>query len=286
VVWDRVDGFLPNEAADLSARYATLDEAMLWCGRHPHCGGFTFGASVEERGGAVLHVAFKRTTEWFPDPQRTWASYIRRLTPCALALYSHRSGLTCCQGACRACPLEDAELVVKCEPVIAMQHGAFPTCSALEAPAAPLDGGGSRSWPPLRVMNIARAGIAIPMHEASTGRSISACSQMGLPVRASVVEVVLCRAPTQPKSSGWECNAPVTRTPVAPQAGRRALSHRTLAYRRVCARERDPDRHPAELTPCSEADHGTQLAQSGLKWRVGAWLPEAVLSAQPSYGMV
>jgi hypothetical protein len=157
VVWDRVDGFLPNEAADLSARYATLDEAMLWCGRHPHCGGFTFGASVEERGGAVLHVAFKRTTEWFPDPQRTWASYIRRLTPCELALHSHRSGLTCCQGAC---PLEDAELVVECEPAIAMQHGAFPTCSALEAPAAPLDSGGSRSWPPLRVMNIARAGIA------------------------------------------------------------------------------------------------------------------------------
>ncbi|KAJ1623284.1 hypothetical protein T492DRAFT_1056220 [Pavlovales sp. CCMP2436] len=159
VVWTRVQGYVPSGEADLETAFHTLADAQSWCGRNSDCGSFTYGKGIEDVvAGAVVHVRFTRTAEWFPDTK--WTSFVKRLTPCADLVYrTHRSGLLCCDGACPKTLAEARTL--ECEPQISVQGGTLPLCSALDAPAVGASSTSwARSWPPVRVMNLARAGTA------------------------------------------------------------------------------------------------------------------------------
>ncbi|KAG8464802.1 hypothetical protein KFE25_010170 [Diacronema lutheri] len=160
VVWTRVSGFIPDELTEISSAYHTVEDAKTACGRDADCGGFTFAAGADEHvPGAVTRVWFKRTSEWFPDASNDWKSYIKQRTACARFTYrTHESGLLCCEGDC---PRDATELrALECAPPIASNDGVLPSCSTLYGQAVALSTADARSWPPVRAMNLARAGSA------------------------------------------------------------------------------------------------------------------------------
>lgn len=158
ITWKRVGGYIPE--ADLSTVYTTLDDAKTVCARDAECAGFTFVANMEEHvPGAVLRVWFKRSSEWYPEEDNGWASFVKTATPCkSLAYRVHPSGLLCCEGAC---PRDIEEMhALECATPIAIHEGVLPLCSALDAPLRTAGASGARLWPPTRVLNLARAGVA------------------------------------------------------------------------------------------------------------------------------
>lgn len=157
VAWTRVDGFIPE--ADLRADFSSIEDAQAACGRDAECGGFTFRPGADTYvPGAVLRVWHKRSSEWFVDSNVPWVSYVKAAAPCTgMAYRTHATGLLCCEGACPRTPAQARAL--DCEAPVALHEGVLPLCSALEAPPRAARAPGVRDWPPVRVLDLARAGV-------------------------------------------------------------------------------------------------------------------------------
>lgn len=169
LTWTQVPGFIPDEMGDLEHGHFTLDGARLWCAQRAECGGFTFSRNdVNRPPGSVMHVWFKRPSEWFSD--EGWASNVKQLTPCTTTFVrTHRSGLLCCEGDCPS--THEQGLQMECELYARVERGVLPLCASLDAPLArrpPADALARASAPSrparsaagARVIDLARVGLA------------------------------------------------------------------------------------------------------------------------------
>jgi hypothetical protein len=166
--YTHLEAFMPSGAADLYDARMTINDAKAWCALRHDCGGFTCLRDEiwdEDDGdlGHKPHITFKRTSEWYADGQRLWLAFIKQLTPCeTLAYRTHASGLSCCEGKCPPATVD----LVECARPVHLQYGVLPSCSELDAPPTAPSELGARSWPPTRVLNLARAGGVAQMSSA------------------------------------------------------------------------------------------------------------------------